>query len=594
MRKKAKQGPLSVQAIAGTYVVLLGIDLAETAIQGILGFAIERIDHTENERSWLSGFKTFVATDPGKAPGSLVSTRQHPVQAFQWGDYSAKPDHDYTYRIVALGGTPQDLQERHSVEVRLKTEGEAASTHGVYFNRGVAASQAYARRFKNQTPDQVPDRKAWIWLSRGLEEALLAFIAQAKGKRYQLRAALYEFHYPPILAAFKAAAAAGADVKIIFDARENSKNYPNRANRAAIAAAGIEAITLPRTASVSYIAHNKFIVLLYNGKPTQVWTGSTNITEGGIFGHSNVGHRVRDTAIAAAYLGYWQQLQPDPTAAVLRPWCEANSPQPPAVSATKAIFPVFSPRPNLKLMSWYAERMAQAQDAVFVTAAFGVNPQFQAVLEGSNDFLRYLLLEKSNGKIELLKRNPDNRVSVGASAGKNALENFLQEKLTGLNKNVNYIHTKYMLVDPLGKQPLVITGSANFSDPSTTNNDENMLAIFGDSRVADIYLGEFMRLFNHFYIRNLISEARPPLQAAGAEDVTKGGTEGAIEVFPEAAPEAEDPPRDGRRSIHLSPDDSWLQSHYQAGSPKYKERLYFAGTGPQVPGTEAQIPTPPA
>ena len=56
----------------------------------------------------------------------------------------------------------------------------------VYFNRGVAGSQAYARKFHNQPPDKVPNRAAFIWLSRGLEEAMLAYIGQAKGESYGL------------------------------------------------------------------------------------------------------------------------------------------------------------------------------------------------------------------------------------------------------------------------------------------------------------------------------------------------------------------------------------------------------------------------
>jgi hypothetical protein len=34
-----------------------------------------------------------------------------------------------------------------------------------------------------------------------------------------------------------------------------------------------------------------------------------------------------------------------------------------------------------------------------------------------------------------------------------------------------------------------------------------MLIIRGDTRVADIYLGEFMRLFNHFYFRFVAASA---------------------------------------------------------------------------------------
>lgn len=64
-----------------------------------------------------------------------------------------------------------------------------------------------------------------------------------------------------------------------------------------------------------------------------------------------------------------------------------------------------------------------------------------------------------------------------------------------------------MLLDPLSDDPIVVTGSPNFSDASTRRNDKNMLVIRGDTRVADIYLGKFMRLFNHFYFRFIAANA---------------------------------------------------------------------------------------
>ena len=354
MRKKETNGAIAVQAIAGTYVVLLGIDLAEASSAGMLGFAIERIDHTEDERYWLKGFRTFEETDPSLPPGSLVSSLEHPIQAFLWGDFTAKPNHEYTYRVVALRGKPKKLEQSDTVAVKLATEDEATGDHAVYFNRGVAGSQAYARKFKNLSPDKVPKGKAWEWLSRGLVEALLAFIKQAKGSQYELRAALYEFQYLPVLQAFGAAQKTGATVKIIFDAKPNSQNYPKQANQAAIAEANIKALTLPRAANPSYIAHNKFIVLLKDGKPVQVWTGSTNITDGGIFGHSNVGHVVRDPAIAAQYLAYWEELSHDPTAAKLRPWNDQQTPIPSGLPLT-ATTTIFSPRKSLEALEWYAD-----------------------------------------------------------------------------------------------------------------------------------------------------------------------------------------------------------------------------------------------
>jgi phosphatidylserine/phosphatidylglycerophosphate/cardiolipin synthase-like enzyme len=102
-----------------------------------------------------------------------------------------------------------------------------------------------------------------------------------------------------------------------------------------------------------------------------------------------------------------------------------------------------------------------------------------------------------------------------------------------------------MLIDPLSDDPLIVTGSANFSNASTKNNDENMLVIRGDKRVVDIYLGEFMRLFKHFYFRYLVTH----FNAFDAETGKRG---------------------------NLAPDDSWREPYYRKGSVKYMERLYFA------------------
>ena len=72
MRNMAVNGPLSVRALAGTYVVLLGIDREEDASRGVLGFAIERTDPT--------GFLRTSRPPEGAGSGSiscLVNVRQH-------------------------------------------------------------------------------------------------------------------------------------------------------------------------------------------------------------------------------------------------------------------------------------------------------------------------------------------------------------------------------------------------------------------------------------------------------------------------------------------------------------------------------------
>jgi len=66
-----------------------------------------------------------------------------------------------------------------------------------------------------------------------------------------------------------------------------------------------------------------------------------------------------------------------------------------------------------------------------------------------------------------------------------------------------------------------------------------MLVIRGDTRTADIYLGEFMRLFNHFYFRGFVR----------SED---------------------------KKGAHLRATSDWTKEYYVAGSFKEKERKMFA------------------
>lgn len=552
MRRRAKKGPLSVLAVAGSYVVMLGINMNKKESAGVLGFAIERIDHDNNDKhDWLLGFKTFPGTRLAK--NEFVSTRKHPIQSFLWSDFTTRLGHRYTYRIVAMRGAPGSLVEGEDVSVTIAMEREDEGTHAVYFNRGIAGSQAYARKFGNKRPQSVANRAAWKWLSRGLEEAIIAFIDQAKGPGQKLRAAIYEFQHEPVLDAFRRAAERGVDVKIIVDARANNSDpelcYPKVRNEEAIMKAGIGDLVVPRTKSPSYIAHNKFIVLADNDVPVKVWTGSTNITDGGIFGHSNVGHLVRDREVAASFMSYWEELSGDPSNTPLKTWTESTTPVP-ADLPPKKTTTIFSPRKSLEALEWYSARMDAAPGAIFFTAAFGVNDLLANVLRKKKDYLRYVLLE-SEGRTEADKRKLAeiqsdrlNRVAVGSVLGKGAFDRWIEERTTGLNEHVKYIHTKYMLIDPLGKDPLVITGSANFSNASTRDNDENMLVIRGNRRVAEIYLGEFMRLFGHHYFR-YIQE-----QFNARDEVT------------------------GKKG-NLAPDDSWRLPYYEPGTPKALEREYF-------------------
>ena len=299
----------------------------------------------------------------------------------------------------------------------------------------------------------------------------------------------------------------------------------------------------------SAISHNKFIVLLKDGVPVQVWTGSTNFTWGGVFGQSNVGHIIRDPVIARAYLDYWTRLSADPEYKVIRPANEASTPQPADVPPT-GITPIFFPRSDLKMMEWYVKQAENAKDGFFITAAFGLHPDMAASLGKPADHLRYVLLETDKRGAQIETTDFDVKIAVGsyldyATVKQQKLVRWVKERITNLNTHVRYAHTKFMIVDPLTDDPIVVTGSANFSKPSVRNNDENMLIIRGDTRVADIYLGEFMRLFNHHYFRYLAQKL--------GWDLKGGGT-----------------------VATLKDSDSWTDRYFDATKPSFKQRRLFA------------------
>ena len=514
MRNKGQKGELSVQAIAGTHVVLLGMDLPEQKCPGLLGFALRREDHTEGEKYWLSGYKTFASVEPSPPPGILYSTRQHPIQGFTWSDFSAKPEHDYTYEVVALRGTPASPQESERVTVDIRTESEHGRTHHVHFNRGAAASQEYTRRFGDKRPEQVGPA-AFTWLSRGAAESIADFIGRAVGPGWGLRVGAYEFTDDKVLTALGAARDRGADVQVLYHAENDPQKI---SNQKAIENFGLQNICQPRNAQGLTLSHNKTIVLTKAVAAQAVLTGSTNFSAGGIYGHSNVVHVCEGDDVASQYLWLWNELKKNTPKSADAGVLVGKTPLP-GDPLAKQITPIFSPRDSLEALDWYAQQAKGANDALFMTFAFGMNARFQDAYRTGNAKLRYALMETMSGPTKTkeqrlaneaaiieLRKMKENKFAIGSRLGKGAFNHWLKEQLSGLNVHVRYLHTKYMLVDPLGANPLVVSGSANFSEASTTDNDENMLIIRGNSRVADIYLGEFMRMYRHFAFRDWLTQ----------------------------------------------------------------------------------------
>lgn len=572
------------KAISGTHVILIALNCPDAIRKGLKGFAFERelVGPGGAGPKFLRSQKVFksVVPDPKSALDSKDPTHRQafytdrfPVQSFLWGDYAALPGRNYRFRILPMFGTPGALttDPKDEIKFEITTEKEwveGETTHGVWFNRGAIASQKFSEEFGNKPPENINDPKdpTVMWLSRGLLEACLAYINETKAGD-ALRVAAYEFTYPPILEALKALINKGIDVQIVYHDTSDTSGTPNET---AMNAAGLpiddQKITYRR--SKTKIPHNKFIVRLKGGTdPVEVWTGSTNFTPSGFLGQTNVGHRVADAETAKQYLAFWELVKTDPETKDARAELATLTPNPVEAIAEKAVVRLFSPRAKAEMLGWYGRRMLDGANSVWFTAAFGVSKDLIEPIARKRNPMRFVLMEKPLPEAQKKVLTADfNRVilSYGVPLGEIyrikdgkataripvkefELDKWFFEEEHFRPKNngfVFFVHTKFLLIDPLADDPLVCSGSANFSSGSLLQNDENMLLIRGSTRVADIYLTEFQRIFQHFYFRDIANE----LAAKGSK---------------------------GAQAIFLDETDAWTDSYFKAGTLKSNRRLMF-------------------
>ena len=579
MRAETRQEGFSLRAIAGARVVLLAMNARPDRTRGLLGFAVGRRTAPGGPIRWLNGFKAFRELAPDPAPGERFRTNAHPIQSFLWGFYSAEPGQPHHFIVRPLfrpaHGDLARMRPGPDLDLTITTESETGGKHSVLFNRGAIVSQGFADRFGDDTltPAELagilddPQAERTQWLSRGLLEAALGFIDQARDARDTLQCAFYELTYRPILDRRAAAAARGVRVEVLHEAGHHrpaqgttaeTSNGQRNARAIAPYLGRPNLHFLPRTRFAS-ITHNKFMLLSRKNRPEEVWTGSTNITPSGFLGQSNNGHIIRDGRLAAAFHAYFITLATDPDRAALRAFNERHSPNPQEVLPLGSTAQ-FSPRVGASMMHWYGRQMAQATESVILTSAFGVTPILADYFDDERDHLRFVLMEQRSrgaGAQEKLERCPNTHVVFGQGLGTTGsmghwraipgwqLEGWMRrEEHFRTVGHVFFVHTKYMGIDVLGPEPRIFTGSANFSPNAVNNNDENMLLVRGDTGVADQYLTDFFRLLNHFYFRQVANRR--------AQDGT---------LDPDIR--------------FLDPTDAWVAGHFRPQNYRSKRRELF-------------------
>lgn len=545
MRRKGRKNGVYVTAYTGSSGVLLAMNIDDKRRAGLLGFAIERVSQITGKRKWLSGQLSF--PNVSVPPGVPTPTNVSPIQKFRWSDYTIEAGEKYEYSVYPVYGSPDKPKLDTGPTVAVQPQ-PAAGRHIVHFNRAAAASQAFSRKFSDLNRQMEEARKqgklrdfqlspeALTWLSRGLLEQIIAFLAQAVDSSWAVDIAIYEYELEAIAHAVEAAHKRGAEVRVVYHAKPGDPQ--TGINEASLAPIPAER---KRPRITSSICHHKFIVLSRLRKgvrtPTAVLCGSTNFTENGVYRQANVVHVVNRPDTAKEYLTLFEQLFGGANQGATRQFINEFD----KIDLTPPLFSGFSPRSIPEDLSAFASAISGAKRDVLFCTAFDLDDSIENALIGQpNDSILRFGIENQRSQISGF--HADRTANFAAAAMlREGLEGFLRESTMGQKGNI-LIHSKVIIVDFTSDNPIVISGSHNFSKAASRNNDENYLIIRGDTDVADAYGCEVLRIYDHYRFRFKVTQ---PAKARGF------------------------------RPFALDTDDSWTNSYFTAGSLKMLDRQRF-------------------
>ena len=134
------------------------------------------------------------------------------------------------------------------------------------------------------------------------------------------------------------------------------------------------------------------------------------------------------------------------------------------------------------MLKLYAAICAQAR-CLLVCAPFELAPDIRAILDKPpSGALHFLLVDKtgslgSKQEVQVVQSEADTEVSVATTLN-SPLHDYQNRILEGQESYHHagvHIHAKIIAADPFGADPIIVTGSANYSTNSTVNNDSNSL-----------------------------------------------------------------------------------------------------------------------
>ncbi len=322
------------------------------------------------------------------------------------------------------------------------------------------------------------------YLDHAIDDTLISYINRAVES---IDFTIYNFNnsgISNISNALNAAHDRGVIVRVIYDSNIDAVGVESLN-------AGIGRIASPKSEYPLYgIMHNKFVVFDANSlnphKPV-VWTGATNLTDGQINTDPNNVIVIQDQSLAKAFQLEFNEMfgnsgaQPDGANAKFGPDKADNTPHEFLIGG-KRVECYFSP-------------------------SDGTHARILSTIETANQSLHIatMLITKSDIGYDLADKNDmgvDVKVLINAfdQYGEpivNILKASLQDDVR-LPGEPGIMHHKYMIVDQGDalSDPLLLTGSHNWSSSAQFRNDENTLIVH-DQGVANAYYQEFVVRFSH-------------------------------------------------------------------------------------------------
>ena len=275
----------------------------------------------------------------------------------------------------------------------------------------------------------------------------------------------FEFDLTPVAEALVAAKQRGVDVLWVTDDEHGLEAdvEPGHGQFAMLQDAGIQV----RSDTRSALMHNKFWI--FDGQI--VWTGSTNITENGIFKQDNNTLVIKLPELAAIYEREFQEM-----------WDGQFGPDSPSQLAEQSV--VVNGLPI---------------DVVFTSEDHAIADSIIPVVNSATKSIRFLAFSYTDSPLaEAMMQRAQNGVDVAGVFEKVGSDTESAELKTLFcaqipvrrDGNGGFMHNKVIVVD----ERWVITGSLNFSNNAEESNDENVI-IIDNPDIAKPYLQDFERVW---------------------------------------------------------------------------------------------------